>query len=77
MIFPERNGSKYRIQAVPKKEGSFELRKGLKLEWRGIKDMEKLKGISKIDDIDFVHANGFIGGAASLQSTIRMGVESL
>lgn len=37
----------------------------LKAEWRGIKDMEKLVQVSGIKDIDFVHANGFIGGAIS------------
>lgn len=41
------------------------MRKGLKKEWRGIKDMEKLVDLSKIQDIDFVHATGFIGGASS------------
>ena len=50
---------------MPAKEGSFELRKGIKNEWRGIKDMEKLIELSGIPDIDFVHANGFIGGAVS------------
>ena len=57
---------------MPAKEGSFELRKGIKNEWRGIKDMEKLIELSGIPDIDFVHANGFIGGAVSKQSTLKM-----
>ena len=65
MVFPEKSRKKWRIQAVPVKEGSFELRRGLKEEWRGIKDMEKLLAVSNIHDIDFVHANGFIGGAVS------------
>lgn len=30
VIFPEKSGKKWRIQAVSKKEGSFELRKPLK-----------------------------------------------
>jgi len=48
------------------------LRKGIKEEWRGIKDQEKLVKLSGIDDIDFVHASGFIGGAVSQQSAIKM-----
>lgn len=39
--------------------------------------MEKLAAISGIQDIDFVHASGFIGGAVSRESTIRMGKLSL
>ena len=39
IVFPEANGQKWRIQAVPLKETSFELRLPLKAEWRGIKDM--------------------------------------
>ena len=73
MIFPEKTGLKWRIQAVALKEGSFELRRGLKSEWRGIKDGEKLIELSGIKDIDFVHANGFIGGAVSKESVILMG----
>lgn len=77
MVFPEKSGLKWRIQAVPLKEGSFELRKGLKEEWRGVKDIEKLVAISEIKDITFVHANGFIGGADSKENTILMGEKSL
>jgi uncharacterized UPF0160 family protein len=77
VIFPEKSGLKWRIQAVSKKEGSFELRKGLKTEWRGIKDDEKLKNLSGLKDIDFVHANGFIGGAISQKSAILMGEKSM
>ena len=53
------------------------MRKGLKEEWRGIKDMEKLVALSGIPDIDFVHASGFIGGAGSRDNTVKMGQESL
>ena len=65
MIFPQKDNKKWRIQAVAAKEGSFDTRKGLKSEWRGIKDGEKLIELSCIKDIDFVHASGFIGGATS------------
>ena len=39
--------------------------------------MEKLKELSKIEDIDFVHATGFIGGAISKESAILMGLRSM
>jgi len=48
IVFPDNTGLKWRIQAVPLKENSFELRHPLKAEWRGIKDMEKLRAVSGI-----------------------------
>ena len=39
--------------------------------------MELLKKISGLDDIVFVHASGFIGGAVSYESTLKMAIESL
>ena len=53
------------------------MRIGLKEEWRGIKDMKELVAASGIPDIVFVHNSGFIGGAKSYESTLRMAVESI
>jgi uncharacterized UPF0160 family protein len=39
--------------------------------------MEELKRISEISDIVFVHGNGFIGGAKSYESALKMGILSL
>lgn len=39
--------------------------------------MNQLKQISQINDITFVHASGFIGGAKSFESTLRMALISL
>lgn len=38
--------------------------------------MNKLVTLSGIEDIDFVHAAGFIGGAVSRESAIKMGMMS-
>lgn len=40
-------------------------------------ELDKLKNISGIDDIIFVHASGFIGGAGSYDSVIKMADLSL
>lgn len=77
ILFPEKAGNKWRIQGVPKKEGSFELRHALKESWRGVKDEAKLKELSGLDDITFVHATGFIGGAVSFESTLKMALMSM
>ena len=65
------------MQAVGKQNEGFENRKSLKEEGRGIKDMDLLKKVSGIEDIVFVHNAGFIGGAKSYDSTLRMAIESL
>ena len=39
--------------------------------------MEYLKTISGIDDIVFVHASGFIGGARSYENSLKMAKLSL
>ncbi|KRX02574.1 hypothetical protein PPERSA_11914 [Pseudocohnilembus persalinus] len=77
VLFPEGVNSKaWRVKAI-NLENSFELRNPLKKEWRGIKDIQQLKEISKIDDIVFVHVSGFIGGARSYESAFKMATLSL
>lgn len=60
----------YRIQCVPISPGSFESRLPLREDWRG-KRGDELKKIS-VDDVIFVHASGFIGGAMSLEGCIKL-----
>ncbi|CAD8179977.1 unnamed protein product [Paramecium pentaurelia] len=76
VLYPDRNEG-WRVQAVSVNEDSFENRKSLKKEWRGVKDIEQLKEISGIDDIVFVHASGFIGGARSYENALKMAKLSL
>lgn len=84
MLFPEKGNKGWRVQAVPSGEGSFTLRKGkteltlgLKEELRGIKQPDELIKVSGIADIVFVHNSGFIGGAKSLESALKLAVMSL
>lgn len=65
----------WRVQAINNKD-SFSLRRGLKQEWRGIIGL-KLAEISQMVDIVFCHNTGFIGGAKTKESTIRMAKLSL
>jgi uncharacterized UPF0160 family protein len=44
--------------------------------WRGLR-ADELKKITDFTDIEFVHHSGFIGGAWSLESAIKMAEESL
>ncbi|CAH6722794.1 MYG1 protein [[Candida] jaroonii] len=70
------SSSKWRISTVPINSGSFEFRQGIKSEWRGIRD-EELSKLVGIEDGIFVHANGFIGGAGSFESVLKMAKLSL
>jgi uncharacterized UPF0160 family protein len=76
VIFPDSAGEGFRVQAVPINPSSFEFRKGLKEEWRGV-DQKTLAEKSGIPDIVFCHHAGFIGGAKSLASTLKMAELSL
>lgn len=77
VLYPEKGNKGWRVQAVPSNEGAFSLRKGLKEDWRGIKQQDELIKVSGINDIVFVHNSGFIGGAKSLESALKMAVMSL
>mmetsp|Transcript_9685 Transcript_9685/g.9993 ORF Transcript_9685/g.9993 Transcript_9685/m.9993 type:complete len:391 (-) Transcript_9685:43-1215(-) len=66
----------FRVFTVPLFRGSFDFRKGLCKEWRGKRE-DELKAVSKINDIKFVHNSGFIGGAHSYESALKMVVNSM
>lgn len=51
----------WRIQAVPIAQDSFESRKPLPEQWRGLRD-DELTNVSGVQGGIFVHASGFIGG---------------
>jgi len=70
VIYPGLRGG-YQIQAVPDKIGSFGMRKPLPEEWRG-KDKNELNKLINLDDVIFCHPAGFIGGAESFNSAIKM-----
>ncbi|CCA74573.1 related to Gamm1 protein / Ni-binding urease accessory protein (UreG) [Serendipita indica DSM 11827] len=70
VLYPDESG-KWRIQAVPVSSESFESRKALPDEWRGLRD-DALSQATGVPGCVFVHASGFIGGAQT-----REGVEAL
>jgi len=76
VIYKDSSSGSYRCQAVPKVAGTFENRGGLKEEWRG-KTEEEVAQLSGLPDAVFCHHSGFIGGAKSLESTLKMADMSL
>jgi len=61
----------WRIQCVSESEGSFKNRKTLPAAWLGVRD-QALNELTGLTDCTFVHANGFIGGAKSEASVMKM-----
>lgn len=76
VIYVDKLSGEYRVQSAPVKLGSFDSRCPLLKEWRG-HDMNKLREISGIEDAVFCHHSGFIGGAKSYESTLKMAQLSL
>lgn len=71
------SGNDIRVNTVPVRLGSFDFRVGLPANLRGLRD-EDLSSAAGIPDGVFVHSAGFIGGAKSLDSCLklaRMGIE--
>lgn len=66
----------FRIQAVSKSASSFENRVSICKAYRGLRNAE-LNAAAGLPDCEFVHAAGFIGGAWSKESAIKMAEASL
>lgn len=76
VIYTDSASGKYRIQSAPESLGSFASRCPLHVDWRG-KPIDELRKLTGLDDAEFCHHSGFIGGATSLESTIKMALMSL
>ena len=61
----------FRIQTVAPKHDHFGQRVPICKAWRGLRT-DELKKASEFKDMEFVHASGFIGGAWSLETCIKM-----
>ena len=59
------------MRAVSAAKGSFETRRPLREEWRGVRD-EELSRVSGVDGCIFVHASGFIGGNKTFEGALKM-----
>lgn len=73
VLYPEheQEGAKWRVQAVGEGKDSFESRKALPEQWRGLRDQE-LSEKSGVEGCVFVHASGFIGGNVTKRGAEEM-----
>ena len=66
-----------RIQALPKgKSSQFQNIVSIHSTYRGLRG-DELQKVSGCSDAEFVHATGFIGGAWSTESAIKMAEASI
>eukprot|EP01114_Cavostelium_apophysatum_P002470 TRINITY_DN12204_c0_g1_i1.p1 TRINITY_DN12204_c0_g1~~TRINITY_DN12204_c0_g1_i1.p1 ORF type:complete len:266 (-),score=41.86 TRINITY_DN12204_c0_g1_i1:96-893(-) len=66
----------WRVQGVPLKPGGFQLRCGLRQEWRGLSDENLVKECG-VEGAVFVHHNGWIGGNRTQSGAVEMARRSL
>ena len=71
IIYPGENRTAWYCRTVPPEPGSFGQRLALPESWRGLQD-EAFSKAAGIPDGVFCHPSGFIGGARSLESTVRL-----
>lgn len=76
IVYEDVTGASWRLQCVPVEPGSFESRRPLPKQWRGMRDAA-LTEESGIPDCVFVHASGFIGGNRSFDGAMSMAKKAL
>jgi uncharacterized UPF0160 family protein len=76
VVYKDRWSDGWRVQGVPVERGSFESRCLLLCTWRGLPRSELCQK-SGISNANFVHNSGFIGGAGSKESALKMADLSL
>lgn len=76
VVYPDSSTNKFwRVCGVPISPESFKGRKFLPQPWRGKNDKE-LSKLAGIENLEFVHHSGFIGGAKTFDAAIEMANKS-
>ena len=78
VLYPENEheGAKWRVQAVSVSIDSFESRKPLPENWRGVRD-DQLSEVSGVKGCIFAHASGFIGGNNTREGALEMAMKAI
>jgi uncharacterized UPF0160 family protein len=76
VIYPNENKTAWYCRTIPPEPGSFGQRLPLPEAWRGLQD-EAFSKATGVDDGIFCHPSGFICGARSRESTIRLAEKAL
>ncbi len=76
VVYPNGDGTSWRIEAVPVDATHLESRKLLPESWRGLKN-EELAAACGASDALFCHPSGFLMGVTSRESAIELAKKSL
>ncbi|KAF5800909.1 putative metal-dependent protein hydrolase [Helianthus annuus] len=71
VLYQDERSKSWRVQAVNKSLDSFESRKALPSQWRGLRD-DELSKEAGIPGCVFVHMSGFIGGNRTYEGALAM-----
>lgn len=71
VVYEDETSKSWRVQSVPVATESFESRKLLPEEWRGLRDSE-LDQVTGVEGGIFVHRTGFIGGHKTKEGAIEL-----
>lgn len=75
-VLSENRPGDFRVIGVPLNPKSFVGRKFLAKSWRGLRGAD-LEAASGVVGANFIHASGFIGGAATREAALQMAIKSL
>ncbi|KAI3787547.1 hypothetical protein L1987_42096 [Smallanthus sonchifolius] len=71
VLYQDERSKSWRVQAVAKSPDSFESRKALPSQWRGLRDDDLSKETGILGCV-FVHMSGFIGGNHTYEGALAM-----
>jgi len=75
-VFYQDDRKLFMFQAVRNDDSSFDNRCSIHKDYRGLTG-EQLTKVTGVSDAEFVHAAGFIGGAWSMESCVKMAEASV
>ncbi|XVF12892.1 hypothetical protein REPUB_Repub08aG0159000 [Reevesia pubescens] len=76
VLYEDERGKQWRVQAIAVSPDSFESRKPLPAQWRGLRD-DELSKEAGIPGCVFVHMSGFIGGNQTYEGALTMARNAL
>ena len=71
VIFLDETDFTFRAVGIPETQGSFQVRKPFREDFRGTRD-EELQNLTGTKTANFCHAGGFIAGAKTLEDIIKI-----
>lgn len=75
-VFYQDDRKMFRFQTVPAGDSGFDNRCPIHKDYRGLRGEDLIKAAG-VPDAEFVHAAGFIGGAWSMESCVKMAEASV